>query len=321
MRCLVRSSVNIDETFQVPHIVRPGETMSSTHMWSRPGGKGANVAAALGLAGVQVSMLGAVGHDATWPLDELRKRSVNVDSVHISKEVPTGRAFIQIAEDGENAIVLLPGANYAPADRLDDPSAWLDDDVTHLVLQNEIPLATTEAFVRYARTRSHVATVFNPSPMLTTPQLQAFPWDSIDVLIVNEGEATDMHEARTGQAPGAHPAQALAQVPAFSSIAWIIVTRGSHGSSAGVLIGGERVWVDVAAAATKHVVNTTGAGDTFTGYLVSGLMHISELTRDSVQAVLTRASLAAAMAVEVDGAMESIPTAEAVERRATSGGP
>lgn len=285
-------------------------------MWSRPGGKGANVAAALGLAGVDVRLLGAVGHDATWPLDELSKRHVDVASVHISKDVPTGRAFIQIAaEDGENSIVLLKGANFAPNATLDDPAAWLSEDVSHLVLQNEIPLATTEAFVRCARTRPHVTTVFNPSPMLTTPELQAFPWDGIDVLIVNEGEAADMHEALTGQVAGAHPAQALAQVPAFASIAWIIVTRGRHGSSAGVQIQNERVWVDIPAASTTQVVNTTGAGDTFTGYLVSGLMRMTELSRETVQAILTRASTAAAMAVEVEGAMESIPADEAVTRR------
>lgn len=285
-------------------------------MWSRPGGKGANVAAALGLAGVDVTMLGAVGHDATWPLDELAKRHVDVSSVHVSSEVPTGRAFIQIAaDDGENSIVLLKGANFAPNERMDDPAAWLGADVSHLVLQNEIPLATTEAFVRCARTRRGITTVFNPSPMLTADELRAFPWDGIDVLIVNEGEAADMHEALTGRAARAHPAQALAQVPAFASMAWIIVTRGRHGSSAGVQIDGERVWIDIPAASTTKVVNTTGAGDTFTGYLVSGLMRLGELSRESVHAVLTRASVAAAMAVEVEGAMESIPPAEAVARR------
>lgn len=94
--CLVRGSINIDETFSVPHIVRPGETLSSSGLVSRPGGKGANQAAALGLAGAPVYMAGAVGSDAPWPMEELRKRGVDVSGVRVLEDTPTGRAFIQV---------------------------------------------------------------------------------------------------------------------------------------------------------------------------------------------------------------------------------
>lgn len=327
-RCIVRSSVNIDETFQVPHIVRPGETISSSQMWSRPGGKGANVAAALGLSGVNVTMLGAVGEDAPWPLDHLRKHGVAVDDVHRSKDTPTGRAFIQISSaDGDNSIVLLKGANFAPVPALDDPARWLESDATHLMLQNEIPLETTVAYAAYARTlkqrnaANRVCTVFNPSPMLTTEELQAFPWEGIDVLIVNEGEANDLLDALHGERKESAVASLAALAP-LQAIGWLVVTRGGSGFLAGVLVDGERVWIDMPASPPRKVVNTTGAGDTFAGYLVSGLMQAHDAdeptSKASAERILRYAGVAASMAVEVDGAMESIPSADAVAERARS---
>ena len=109
------------------------------------------MAAALGLAGARVRMVGAVGADAPWPLEHLRARHVDTTGVHESPNVPTGRAFIQIsAADGENSIVLLKGANFAHTAEQDDPAHWLQSGVTHMVLQNEIPLETTMAFARHA---------------------------------------------------------------------------------------------------------------------------------------------------------------------------
>lgn len=102
--CLVRSSINIDEMFAVSHVVRPGETISSSSLQSRPGGKGANVSAAVALAGQKIVLSGSVGKDATWPMDELKKRGVDTSSIRVLEGVPTGRAFIQVAEDGENSM-------------------------------------------------------------------------------------------------------------------------------------------------------------------------------------------------------------------------
>ena len=101
---LIPSSINIDETFAVPHIVRPGETISSSDLISRPGGKGANVSAALGLAGATAWFVGNVGSDATWPLEDLKKRGVETKLAGVLEDSKTGRAFIQIGEDGENSM-------------------------------------------------------------------------------------------------------------------------------------------------------------------------------------------------------------------------
>ncbi|WFD31918.1 ribokinase [Malassezia sp. CBS 17886] len=322
--CLVRSSINIDETFQVPHIVRAGETISSSRMDARAGGKGANVAAALGLAGARVRMLGAVGDDATWPLDLLAEHHVDVESVHRSSDAPTGRAFIQIAADGENSIVLLKGANFERVPALDDPQQWLAQGVSHLVLQNEIPLEVTAAYVRCAEAvrtdAARICTIFNPSPMLGKDELRAFPWTGVDVLVVNEGEAHDLVVALHGEAADQpSPAHTLAGLSSLSNTPWLVMTRGGRGVLAGVLLEGTRTWLDLPASAPRAVVNTTGAGDTFTGYLVAGLMKEEPQTRAAAENVLRAAGLAACMAVEVDGAMESIPAVAAVQARQGGG--
>lgn len=262
-----------------------------------------------------------MGKEAPWPLEHLRKYGVDVQHVHQCEDTPTGRAFIQIStKDGENSIVLLQGANYASVPHLDDPAEWIKAEVTHIMLQNEIPWEVTKAFAAYAETRQgkeRVCTVFNPSPMPPADALKEFAWGGIDVLIVNEGEATDLVEAMGGE-KGGSPEKALAAVPALRHIRWLVVTQGAHGVLAGVQLDKERVWIDLSASKPEKVVNTTGAGDTFTGYLVAGLMQAEVHTKSDAESVLARAGTAASMAVEVDGAMESIPAADAVARRAKS---
>lgn len=280
------------------------------------GGKGANVAAALGLAGASVRLLAAVGDDATWPLDTLKKRNVDTSDVFVTDQAPTGRAFIQVSTtDGENSIVLLRGANFVEDAPINDPARYCqDDDDTYVVLQNEIPLPVTTDFARYAAQHASVRAVFNPSPMLSADEVRAFPWDALHVLIVNEGEAADLCAAMAASDTD-NSARALGALPALRKVPWLVVTRGAQGSMAGVLIDGERMWVDVPAARARQVVNTTGAGDTFTGYLIANLASTSTVTKDNVREILHRTAVAAAMAVERDGAMDSIPSKDEVEAR------
>ncbi|EST08804.1 Carbohydrate kinase PfkB [Kalmanozyma brasiliensis GHG001] len=344
--CLVKSSINIDETFLVPHIVRPGETISSTGLVSRPGGKGANVSAAIALAGATVSFSGAVGKDAPWPLDELKSRHVVVDDAEILEDVPTGRAFIQIAEDGENSIVLLKGANFAKGKSTDPAQAWGDRTITHLVLQNEIPLETTIAFAQHAKSSkvgNHVTTIFNPSPMLSKEEVEKFPWSDIDVLVVNEGESLELlrvlqpseASALEGLSEGDERSkkvlETLSGLEHFSSTAWIVLTRGGQGVMANVILSdsSDRTFFNVPPFKPKQVKDTTGAGDTFAGNLVAALMghnvdggeglleSARPNSRKFVEEALKWASKAAALACEKEGAMQSIPSAEEVKPRSS----
>lgn len=327
--------------FAVPHVVRPGETLSSTEMQSRPGGKGANVSAAVALAGEKVIMSGAVGKDAEWPIDELEKRGVKTDKIQVYDSIPTGRAFIQVAKDGENSIVLLKGANFYPNQQSDNPKTVFDScssshsPITHLILQNEIPLETTKAFLHHAHQQTHTRciSVFNPSPMLVEEEVRKFAWNEVDVLIVNEGEGEDLLKA-LGTNPQGDVLDALANISQLREVNYIVMTKGSRGSAAYVRPFKQdkskesqiqRTRIDVPASKPKQVVDTTGAGDTFAGNLVAGLMRLHDnegqiesdekKAIEAAQEVLRWAGAAAAMAVEKNGAMESIPKFEDVQKR------
>jgi ribokinase len=329
--CLVRSSINIDQMFSVQHVVKPGETISSSSMQSRPGGKGANVSAAVALAGQDVVMSGAVGRDAAWPIDELHSRGVKTDAIRMLDDIPTGRAFIQVAEDGENSIVLLKGANYHPdprhADNAEVVFSSLGQSPTHLIVQNEIPLDTTKHFLRHAHQQSSppCMTIFNPSPMLDEQQVRSFEWSHVDVLVINEGEGQDLLQAFGEKSNDGDVLDSLDQLTALQSASWLVMTKGARGVSAYVKLDQQRRQrIDVQAAKPKRVVDTTGAGDTFAGNLVAGLMraHTSSptssshsLTLDAARQIVRWAAAAAALAVERSGAMESIPRYADVDKR------
>ncbi|OCF34299.1 ATP-binding protein [Kwoniella heveanensis BCC8398] len=192
-KCLVRGSINIDEFFHLPHIVRPGETISSTSLTKRAGGKGANQAFAVARAGRQVVLDGCVGSDGVWVKEMLEKGGVDVGRVQVLEDELTGRAIIQSAADGENSIVLHAGANYhLPSSSSTHSLPPNLDGITHLLLQNEIPLSSTLSYLTSAGSSGSVTSVFNPSPMLTPDQLRHFPWKDLSWLIVNEGELGDL---------------------------------------------------------------------------------------------------------------------------------
>ncbi|CAD6891749.1 unnamed protein product [Tilletia controversa] len=333
---LVRSSINIDETFAVSAIVRPGQTIASKGYQARAGGKGANVAAAIGLAlhgheeEASVQLVGAVGKDASWPVETLAKCNVDVSGVSILEDVPTGRAFIQVGDDGENSIVLLQGANGTrtldDADRILNTRSWgrphASVGPTHLVLQNEIPLETTRAFLKAAETRS-ITTIFNPSPLPTEAEAREFEWDLVDVLVVNEGEAgalVSLFGANDVHAPSME--EKLVRCPKIERIRWIIVTRGDRGVSAYVRQGDgpQRETIDQAAFKPEQVIDTTGAGDIFLGYLVAGLLMYGgdanlPATTPDIEQILRFAAYAASMAVGQRGALESCPNGAEVMQR------
>lgn len=169
--------------------------------------------------------------------------------------------------------VLHAGANFANPGRKPEL-----DGFTHLLLQNEIPLADTLAYLREAGARG-LKTIYNPSPMPTREQLQAFPWSCLTHLIVNEGELADIAAAfgaagaegcSVAEQASAHM-KALNQAKGFNPAIMIVTTIGPEG----VLVLDPRKADEVRswpAAKVNKVVDTTGAGDTFAGYFASLLM-------------------------------------------------
>jgi ribokinase len=286
MRVLNFGSINIDTVFRVASIARPGETIAARDVQRFAGGKGANQSVALARAEAGVFHAGVVGPDGHWVVDLLREAGVNTSLIVVDESCRTGSAFIQVADDGQNAIVLDPGANRAitPAHIERAFAAFAPGDV--LLLQNEVN--EVPALLRAGKQRG-MTIVFNPAPM--TPAVHAYPLDLVDVLIVNEHESEQLSGT-------SDPASALAILPARERL----ITLGDRG----VLVhDGTRAFSSPAMRVTA--VDTTSAGDTFIGYFIA-----TRLRGASMPDAASLACRAAAVCVTTVGAMNSIPSLSAV---------
>lgn len=285
----VLGSANMDLVVRQPRRAEPGETIFGTHFRTGPGGKGLNQAVAAARAGAEVTFVAAVGADdfgvrlRSWLQDE----GIDVSRVRIADE-PTGIAQITVTEDGENSIVVVAGANSRST--LDDADREAIAAASHLVVQLERPEALLREAMAFAR-QVGVTTVLTPAPARDgIDELVALA----DVLVPNEGEAALL----SGESDPERAAVALSRRAGI-----VIVTLGARGAL--VAVGGGVVERVPAPAVTA--VDTTGAGDTFTGVLVASLAAGDEL-RDA----LANAAAAASVSVTRHGAAESMPSADEI---------
>jgi ribokinase len=262
----VLGSVNVDVVVRVPRHPRPGETLIGGDPELAFGGKGANQAVAAAVAGARVRMIGAVGEDAEGEAYRGRLAAFGIDvSALRTVPGPTGRAFIAVAEDGENTIIVSPGANAAVAQQ--DVAALagiVAGDV--LLLQLEVDLDVVAAAARTAA-EAGATVVLNVAPYADLPA---------EVLALAHPVVANESEAALLRAAGGDPAE-------------LLITRGEAGSSWGSLTApAERV---------ERVVDTTGAGDTYCGALAASLA--AGLDREPA---MHAAAIAAAASVTHDGA-------------------
>jgi ribokinase len=292
MKVLVFGSLNIDLVFSVNHIVAPGETISSNSLIKSAGGKGANQASALAKAGIQVYMAGKIGYDGEFLLTLLE--SYGVDTSRVARyNGPTGQAIIQLDQNRQNAILLHDGGNGAIS--LEDIPAALagfgKGDM--IVLQNEI-VYTREIMESAKKQGMHIC--LNPSPF--NDNIMNMPLDLVDLFFVNEIEGAALAEL-----PSSTPLpEILDRLVARFPKAEIIMTAGKEGAYYG--FGSIREKADIV---ETPVIDTTGAGDTFTGYFIA-----AREKQLSVSESLAVACKAASIAVSRKGAMESIPFAREV---------
>lgn len=287
-------SINLDHIYRVPHLVHSGETLASRSYHVGLGGKGANQSLAMALAGGQVCHWGRLGRQDAWARDRLARAGVDVSHVELVDE-PSGHAIIQVDDQGENAIVLHPGANHGFTRRHRDAlcqTAQADD---WLLVQNECN-GLLELLERAHQ--QGLAIAFNPAPM--TDAVLALPLETCRLLFVNRGEAAWL----TGL-PESSDAQALLQglhqrLPNTATV----LTLGSAG--AWYQAGDERHFQP---ALPVQPVDTTGAGDTFIGYFMAALQE-----QRSVPDCLSLAAHAAAIGVQRPGTADSIPSRDEVER-------
>jgi ribokinase len=274
-------SINADQVYSVPHLPQPGETLAATALFTGLGGKGANMSVAAARAGAQVRHIGAVGSDGQWAIDRLAGYGVDTAAIAVI-DAPTGHAIINVDPQGENAIVIYPGANVQQdARRIETalagarPGDWL-------LLQNE---TSHQAFCAETGSKLGLNIAYAAAPFDADAVKAILPF--ADLLILNAVEMAQLTSA-TGQ------------TPADLGVDTLIVTRGADGCTAYRAEDGWQPQTHPAPAVTP--IDTTGAGDTFTGYLVAGLD-----AGLSFDAAITRATNAAALMVTKKGTADAIP--------------
>jgi ribokinase len=276
MRCMssadsravvVVGSINEDVMLRLDRPVRPGETVTAHGVERRPGGKGANQAVAAAAAGAEVTMLAAVGDDPAGKrmIADLRHHGVNTEWVRTVAGVSTGTAYITVTPDGENTIVLDPGANRV-VDAAAVAAAWPALPPASVLLSLlEIPLDGVMAAVR-------LAVETGMRPVVTLAPAQPVPAEllsGLDPLLVNEHEAAFLLQAAdlNGDVLGA--ARELLRLGPRSAV----VTAGAAGAA---VAAGTTARL-LPAVRVAEVVDTTGAGDAFAGALAAALARDADL--------------------------------------------
>lgn len=282
-------SVNIDNCYQVRDFVRAGETISALEVTRHAGGKGFNQSVALARAGAKVCHAGCIGEDGLFLRDMLRAAGVDTDFLRVT-DTPTGNAIIQVNSRGENCIILYTGANGSVTKDFADEVLKRFGPEDLLLIQNEI--SSLPYIIDKAKEKG-MRIAFNPSPMnsgVTREMLGAADW-----LFVNQVEASEI----TGAEGRENCLRALCEM--FPRTA-IIMTLGGDG----VVYRDEKQSLSHGIYPV-NTLDTTGAGDTFTGFFLGALA-----SGGSVEYALELASKAAAISVTRSGAAESIPTLDEV---------
>jgi ribokinase len=280
----VAGSLNLDLVARVPHIPAAGETVLGGELTRHHGGKGGNQAVAAARLAGAVRFHGAVGSDGFG--DELAAglRAEGIDTSGLVRtDGVSGCALINVADSGENAISVLPGANrHAPL----PPPSW-PTDLRWLLLQLEIPLPTVVAWAQAAH-QAGVPVLLNAAPMPVS--LPAALLAAVDTLLVNEGELAALAGGDVAAAAALGPRRVIVTLGARGALAWDEGRRTEQG------------------AFPVMVADTTGAGDAFAGALAASLWQGRQLS-----AALERAAVAAALACTQPGARAGMPLEHELE--------
>lgn len=290
MKLLDFGSLNIDHTYQLPHLVRPGETLASDSYHKSEGGKGFNQAVALAKAGQEVYLAGAIGQDGLFLRDYLQELGVHTEHLCVL-DAPTGHAMIQLDTEGQNCIILFGGTNGMITEAMIDEVLADFGAGDYLLLQNEISHVDSIICAAHAK-GMHI--ILNPSPM--SPELLTWPLELVEWFILNAIEGADI----TGKT---QPEEMLDELLRRYPACHVVLTLGERGS----------VYADATqrmdqSIVPAHTVDTTAAGDTFTGYFLHAL-----LQGEAIQQALKTAACASAITVSRPGAGRSIPAAEEVQ--------
>ena len=278
-------SINIDNFYRVPHMPAPGETLAANEHSVGLGGKGANQSVASARAGAQVSHIGAVGPEGDWCVEVLTH--AGVDTRHIARaEVATGHANILVDPEGENQIVLFPGANRAFASGHVAGALSTAGPGDTLILQNETEMTVEAATLAKAK---GLRVTYSAAPFVAADAKAMLP--VIDMLVLNEVEAQQLTDA-------------LGVGLADLEVPVVLITKGADGA----------VWIENGVETAQvpafpvTPVDTTGAGDCFIGYVAAGLDQGM-----SPEEAMRLGAAASAIKVTRFGTADAIPSRDEVD--------
>ena len=293
MKILNFGSLNIDRTYEVDQFVQAGQTVCAFNYQEFLGGKGLNQSVALARAGASVYHIGVIGHDG----GDLKEALIDnhIDATYLWEvEEHSGHTVIQIDSQGENAILFEAGSNFSLSrDMIDQVFENFRDEDVLVLLQNEV--SNVDYIIGQAARDGHPI-AFNPSPM--NQKVLELPLHLVNYFLINETEG----QALTQKAKRDDIYREMAELYPHASI---LLTLGSAGAR--LYDRGKHYIVE---AAKTQPVDTTGAGDTFTGYFLSGLMK-----NENWDDILQKAAAASSIAISKKGAVESIPGREEVEKK------
>jgi len=294
---VVVGSSNMDLVVKSPRIPVPGETILGGDFLMVPGGKGANQAVAAARLGADVCFVARVGNDVFGrkSLENFQREGLNIRHVTLTSDAPSGVALITVDGAGDNAIVVAPGANarLSPEDVYQAQSEVSSADA--VVVQLEVPMATVQCAAELAH-RAGVPLILNPAPAQT---LSAELLAMVGVLTPNETEA----QILTGvEAVDIESSRKAARKLLEMGVKAVVLTMGTRG-----LLLADETSMEMIAAEKVKAVDTTAAGDAFTGSLAVGLGQGHSL-RDSA----IFANRVAALSVTKMGAQPSMPTMQEV---------
>ena len=289
MKVLNFGSLNLDLVYQMPHFIRAGETLSSTSFSRSVGGKGLNQSVALAKAGADITHAGMIGEDGMMLKDFLAENGVDTRLVRVVDQ-PSGHAVIQVEPAGNNCIFLYGGANQCITDEFisEALSGFGAGDL--LVLQNEINFIDRIITAAYDK---GMQVVLNPSPI--ADNLKNLPLEKISWFILNEVEGADLSGETDAD-------KIIERLLALYPHVKIVLTLGGDGS----MYADQNKRFRQSAYRVK-AVDTTAAGDTFTGFFFAAVA-----SGVPVADALKRASKASSISVTRPGAAASIPTLDEV---------
>ena len=300
----VLGSLNVDTILRIPRLPQPGKTLKMDDIGVAGGGKGANQAISAARSKSHVTFIGGVGNDVQGEmmLKLLKEDGININNVAKLNE-GTGQAFILLQESGENSIVIYGGANQAIKTTVIQNAMNDIKDSDFLVAQFETPLEVTNEAFKLAR-ELNVKTILNPAP--ATDILDELK-KNIDLIIPNETEA----ELLTGiKVVDEDTCRQAADKLIDQGINNVIITLGKQGAYYKTKDG----VCELVPAFKVKAIDTTAAGDTFIGALVSKL----DTSFSNLREAIIYASKASSLAVQRLGAIPSIPYKDDVEKQLNS---